>query len=435
MTYDEALKWYHSFEKFGVVPGLGRVRALCSRLGDPQKKYSCVHVTGTNGKGTVCTETANVLTCAGYKTALYTSPEVLDFRERMQIDGKMIPEDELCAVTEKVRNAVAALNAESVYPTQFEVLTAAAFLWFSEQKCDIAVLETGLGGRFDATNIIDSPLVCAITSVSLDHTAILGDTYIKIAFEKCGIIKKNTSVIVAASVRTDVKKVVLETAEANDADVCFADEKQCFSFVCDDITGSEVIYRGRSMKIPFLGLHQIQNAAVTVNICRRLIEKGLSITDENIVRGIGQARIPARTEILSATPLIILDGSHNDASTAALAQVLKKYLPAKKILAVMGMMADKDCKTSFCNLASCFSRVIAVKPSNPRSMEAERFAALASQCGVESVAAGEPEKGIDEAFAELDDFDALVVCGSLYLSADVRDYLMKKIKNLSESGG
>lgn len=431
MTYDEALNWYHSFEKFGIVPGLERVKLLCSRLGDPQKKYSCIHVTGTNGKGTVCTETAKVLSCSGYKTALYTSPEVIDFRERMQINGEMISQNELCELTEKVKTAVEALNGEGVFPTQFEVLTAAAFLWFAERHCDIAVLETGLGGRFDATNIIEAPLVCAVTSVSADHTAILGATLEKIAFEKCGIFKENTSVVAAASLRGDVKKVIIDAADAKFAELCFADEKQCFSVINEDITGTAVIYRGLSLKIPFPGYHQLQNAAVTVNICRILNEKGLVIPNEALIKGMAEARIPARTEVLSADPCIILDGSHNDASTSALAQVLQKHLPGKRLLAVMGMMADKDCSKSFSNLAGCFSRVIAVKPTNPRSMEAADFAALVREHGIEAQVAETPEKGIDRAFSMLKEFDALVVCGSLYLSADVRAYLSNKIKNLS----
>lgn len=435
MTYDEALSWYHSFEKFGVVPGLERIRILCSRLGDPQKDFRTVHVTGTNGKGSVCTETANILTCAGYRTALYTSPEVLDFRERMQIDGEMIPPDELCSLTEKVKAAVERLNEENVFPTQFEVLTAAAFLWFSERGCDIAVLETGLGGRFDATNVIEDPLVCAITSVSLDHTAILGDTYDKIAFEKCGIFKKGACAVASASVRPDVKKVILDAAEKNDIDICFADEKQNFIVENADITGTVVRYHGKHMKIPFAGYHQVQNAAVTVNICRILAEKGLSVPEDAVVRGMEVSRIPARTEIMCEAPLIILDGSHNDGSTCALAEVLEKYLSGKKLLAVMGMMADKDCRKALENLTPYFSRVIAVQPSNPRSMSDEEFSALVAEYGVASIAAGTPENGIREAIKLLREYDALIVCGSLYLAADIRAYLAESIKNLSSSGG
>lgn len=426
MTYDEALTWYRSFEKFGVVPGLERVRLLCSRLGDPQRSFDCVHVTGTNGKGSVCTETANALIAAGYRTALYTSPEVLDFRERMRVNGEMIAKDRLCSLTEKVRDAVEGLRDGGVYPTQFEVLTAAAFLWFAESGCDIAVLETGLGGRFDATNLIDPPLVCAITSVSLDHTAILGDTYAEIAFEKCGIIKEGADVVVPCDVREDVKKEIRAAAEPKGCPVYYTDPRDCFEVVSRDIRGTQVLFEGRGMLIPFAGEHQLRNAALTVRICRSLSAKGYPVTSEHIAEGISRSRIPARTEIISSDPLVILDGCHNDASTAALSETLAGELSDKRIIAVMGMMADKDCRTAVNNLACRFSRVITVKPSNPRSIGADALAALIREAGTEAYPADSPEDGIDAALALLPEYDAMVVCGSLYLAADIREYLLSR---------
>lgn len=427
MTYDETVKWYHSFEKFGVVPGLERVKALCSALGDPQKKFRCVHVTGTNGKGSVCTETACVLKSAGYKTALYTSPEVIDFRERMQINGEMITEAELCNVTETVKRAVELLNDGGIFPTQFEVVTAAAFEWFAESGCDIAVLETGLGGRYDATNIIEAPLACAVVSVSFDHMSVLGDTLEKIAHEKSGIFKNGSAVVAAASVPDGAKKVIEKTAADNNCTLFFADEKEIFDLSRLNSEHS-VFYDGEELHIPFFGYHQIQNAAVTVMLCRLISAAGFPVSSYDIKKGISCARIPARTEIISRAPFVMLDGCHNDASTAGLSDVLNGLLPGKRILAVMGMMADKDCRKSVENLISHFSCVICVKPSNPRSMPAEDFAEIIKECGVPAVPAASPQSGIDAAIKMLNGYDALIVCGSLYLAADIRDYLIKKFK-------
>ncbi len=426
MTYEEVLTWYHSFEKFGVVPGLDRVKMLCARLNDPQKKLRCVHVTGTNGKGSVCTEVANVLRCAGYKTALYTSPEVIDFRERMQINGEMISADELCRVTEKVKSALEQVNEEGVFPTQFEVVTAAAFLWFAERDCDIAVLETGLGGRYDATNIIETPLVCAVVSVSLDHVGILGDTVEKIAWEKSGIFKSGAQVIASASVPQGAQEVIRSVASENGCGVLFADEKDIFDL--SRLSENTVGYKDVSFRLPFYGYHQVRNASLAVCICDALTRKGFVISTSHIAEGISGSRIPARTEIICREPFVMLDGCHNDASTAALADVLKTVLPEKKILAVMGMMADKDCKKNVLNLAPCFSYVVTVKPSNPRSAEAFELADTVRAAGVDAFAVEDPKEGIDFAADILDSFDALIVCGSLYLAADIREYLIRKFK-------
>lgn len=425
MTYEEALKWYRSFEKFGVVPGLDRVKALCAGLGDPQKKLKCVHITGTNGKGSVCTETASVLAAAGYKTGLYTSPEVIDFRERMQINSEMITPSGLCRITEKVRCATEKLNGQGIFPTQFEVLTAAAFLWFYESRCDVVVLETGLGGRFDATNVIDDPLVCGIVSVSLDHTAVLGDTVEKIAFEKSGIIKNGVCAVAFAGIPDGARRVISDFADEKNCRLVFADEKEIFDLSPYDERES-VIYKNTEIALPFFGYHQVCNAAVTVCVIETLRKKGFNIPDSALSLGISSSRIPARTEIISEKPFVMLDGCHNDASSAGLAGVLEKKLKGKRVLAVMGMMADKDCKKSAANLVGHFARVIAVTPSNPRSMKAADFAELIKSLGVESEAFDTPERGVDAAVEMLDGYDALVVCGSLYLAADIRAYLLKK---------
>lgn len=424
MTLSEAVNFYHSLEKFGIMPGLERIKLLCERLGSPQKELKFIHVAGTNGKGSTCTCIASVLTKAGYKTGLYTSPYVIEFRERIRLNMEMISPQRLAEVTQKVKEKTDELASEGVKITEFEAVTAAAFLYYCEEKCDYVVLETGLGGRFDATNIIESPIVSIITSVSEDHMAVLGDTLGKIAFEKSGIIKKNCPVITGAEQKTEVLEVITAQAEKMNAPLFVADSKKIFSVLSEDITGTYVFTPEGKLRISLGGVHQLNNMALVWQALEILRLKGALLSFQAYYEGFSFAKIPARTEIISEKPLVILDGSHNDGSTKALADFIKKHLSTKRILAVMGMMADKDCRKSLSNIVPCFSELIAVKPSNPRSMNADELALLASEYGVSAIAGGSPEDGIRLAFSEIAGFDALIVCGSLYLAGDVRDLLL-----------
>lgn len=423
MTLGEAVNYYHSLEKFGIMPGLERIKLLCERLGSPQKNLKFIHVAGTNGKGSTCTVLASVLTKAGYKTGLYTSPYVIEFRERIRLNTEMISPERLGEVTEKVRAEIEKLNAENVKITEFEAVTAAAFLFYHEEKCDYVVLETGLGGRFDATNIIESPLVSIITSVSEDHMAILGNTLSEIAFEKCGIIKKSCPVITSASQKKEVLDVITEQAENKGSKLFIADHNSIFEVLAEDIFGTYVNTPYGKLRISLGGMHQLQNMSLVWQALEILKSEGAVIPFQSYYDGFMSAKIPARTEIISEKPLVILDGSHNDGSTAALAAFLEKHLKNKKILAVTGMMADKDCARSLSNVLPYFSKLIAVKPSNPRSMDAASLASLVSD-KVEAVAASSPENGIELAISEIENFDALIVCGSLYLAGDVRQKLL-----------
>ncbi len=420
MTLGEAGNYYHSLEKFGIMPGLERIALLSERLGSPHKKLRFIHVAGTNGKGSTCTALASVLHSAGYRTGLYTSPYVIDFRERIQLDMEMISPEDLTECTEKVKNAIEKLSEEGVRITEFEAVTAAAFLYYSEKNCDFVVLETGLGGRFDATNIIEEPLCSIITSVSLDHIGVLGNTMGKIAFEKCGIIKKNCPVVTGSEQTEEVLSVIKKSASEMNSPLLIRDSSLLFDVISESIAGTEVKSNECSFRIPFSGLHQLNNMALVTGAVEVLREKGFIIDGDAVKSGIEKARIPARTEIISEKPLVILDGSHNDGSTAALGYLVQKHLAGKKILAVIGMMADKDIKKSLGNLVPYFSKVITVEPSNPRSMSCEELAGVISEFGVECTPCKDPVRGVEKAFSVLDEFDVLIVCGSLYLAGDVR---------------
>ncbi len=427
MNVKEAVDYYHSLQRFGINPGLERISALCEKLGNPQNDLKFVHIAGTNGKGSTCTEIASVLTQAGYCTGLYTSPYVVDFRERIQLDGEMISPEQLACVTQIVRDNVNELNSQGIYPTEFEVITAAAFLYYKQSGCDVVVLETGLGGRFDATNIIASPLCVVLVSISLDHMKVLGESISDIAYEKCGIIKNGCCVVTSTSQHREALTVIKETVRQKNAKLYLTDESQMFSVLSADISGSLVEYNNRKIKIPFCGEHQLQNAALTIKVCELLSEKGFTVSTQQIKDGIEKATIAARTEVLSSSPLVLLDGSHNEGSTAALAQVLEKYCKNYRLLAVMGMMADKDCSVALEHLLPFFKKVIAVTPSNPRAMKASDFSVLVSRFGIHCDAVDNPCDGVKYAFSQLADFDGLVVCGSLYLSSDVREIILQII--------
>lgn len=426
MNYEEALSFFHSFDRFGVQPGLSRVCALLSFLGNPHRELSFVHVAGTNGKGSTVTMLSQVFRAAGHRVGLYTSPYVLCFRERIQINNEMISEDELARLAEQMQLGVAKCHENNIYPTEFEVVTAAAFLYFRQKNCDLVVLEVGLGGRFDATNVIGRPEVCVITSVSLDHVGILGDTAEKIAYEKAGIIKENVPVVTSKNQPQGVAEVIARQAVGKNSPLYFADAT--LPLLQKKLTGTQVQWKGDALYVPFAGAHMIENACLVIQAATLCAEKW-GICDEHIRTGIAAARIPARLEVLSQTPPVILDGAHNAGSTAALAQVLQDGLADKKILAVMGMMADKEVDEALHNLLPCFSYVLTATPSNPRAMSAQQLSEKINRAGTPSAACSEMRFLVQKAMQLLPQYDALVICGSLYLAADVRREFLNLISS------
>lgn len=435
MVSFDAVQYYHSLEKFGIMPGLDRINLLVERLGSPHKKLKFVHVAGTNGKGSTCTALANILTEAGFVTGLYTSPYVIDFRERIQLDMSMISEEDLADVTLRVKEETEKLTLEGVKITEFEAVTAAALTYYARKNCDIVVLETGLGGRFDATNIIPSPICSIITSVSFDHVSVLGNTLEEIAYEKCGIIKRGSPVITSVLQPDEVKNTVISCCEKMNSPLIFSDPGSVFSVISESITGTVISCDRGETEIPWTGQHQLDNMALVYAAVDILRKSGFSISDKAFCDGIKKAVIPARTEIISKKPLVILDGSHNDGSTKALSEVIKKHLKDKKLLAVMGMMADKDCLKSLSNLMPLFSEVITVRPSNPRSMPPDELAKLAERFDVKTYRCESPSDGIIKAKSVIDEFDALIVCGSLYLAGDVRKNLQSLFNDNETNGG
>ena len=414
-----AESYYDSLLRFGVRPGTDRLFKLLAALGDPQDGLRYVHVAGTNGKGTTCVLIAEALRKSGYKTGLYTSPYITDFRERIRINGRMIPPGRLTDITLRVKEHIDRLGADGVVITEFEATTAAAFLYFAEENCDIVVLETGLGGRFDATNVISAPLVSVITSISLDHTAVLGGTIDKIAFEKAGIIKPGAPVVTISAQPEDAMREIAAAAEERRSPLTVADAGEIRT-LRSDICGSDIVYKGARYHIPFAGAKQTENAAEAVEALGAIRASGFDkITHNTIYEGFAEAKNPARCQIIGDSPLVILDGCHNPGAAAQFADIIKTHLKDRDVYAVMGMMADKDSKTVTKLLCPLFKGVFTCRVDNPRSLEAEELARIISSEGCAAVPCGSPAEAYKKAAAAAGTTGAVIVCGSLYLCSEL----------------
>lgn len=417
-----ALDWLQSLPRLSGEPGLDRMKALLAALGDPQKRGRYVHIAGTNGKGSVAAFTANILQKAGFKTGLTISPYVLDFRERFQIDGQMIPPETLERLAAKVRAAAETL-AET--PVQFEAVTALALCWFDEEHCDVAVLETGLGGRFDATNAVENTLVAAITRIDLDHTELLGDTVEKIAAEKAGIVKPGCIAVTYPVQEKEALQAIAAACIREKADLV-APEAEDIHLRRGDLFENRMEYGGYEVNLALPGAHQACNAAMAIEIALALWRQGLDIPDEAILEGLEATRFPARIEVLRSQPLVLLDGSHNPAGAAALAATLGAQKLPQKPAAVLGVLADKAAAEMLRALGDSFSTIYAVTPDCPRAMSADELAWLASQelPEVPAYPCADLGQALDTALGLP---QGAVVCGSLYLAAQARPMLLERL--------
>ncbi len=428
MDCKEAIEYIHSLERFGIMPGLERIGEICRILGNPQEKFRCIHVAGTNGKGSTSTFCANILRSAGLKVGLYTSPYVVDFRERICVDGEMIEPDELALCTQKVKTAA---EENGVKLTEFEAVTAVAFIYYEMKQVDVAVLEVGLGGRFDATNIIPAPEVCVITSISLDHTAVLGDTIEKIAFEKSGIIKPGSEVVLYPKLDKRALAVIEEKCrECGIRPVIPPLESLVY---CETgVESSRADYMGVKFRLNLPGEHMIYNAITAITaanaFCRRNPPLPYLIPTDIIRKGLRMTSMPARTEILSESPLVIIDGGHNEDCANALKKYIETELAGKRIIAVCSMMEDKDCEAYVSRIAPHASVFIASQAGNPRAMKADKLRDLAAKYCAGCVSVPEPVKACDTALSQAGPDDTVLVCGSFYFAGDVRAHLKEALK-------
>lgn len=423
MNCMQAIEYIHSLEKFGIKPGLERIKALCELLGNPQDRLKVIHVAGTNGKGSTSTMISNILIKNGFNTGLYISPYVTDFRERIQLNGNMIEHSELAECVEKVKAAVDILLEKGEQTTEFEALTATAFVYFEKKKCDYVVLEVGLGGRFDATNVIKAPFVSVIASISLDHTAILGDTVEKIAAEKCGIIKFGAETVVYPFQQPDAMKVIEDTCNLRCNTLRIPDINK-LDIGEESVEGTNASYDGIEFLLPLAGKHMIYNAITAIEAVRSLKRFGVEISDKTIASGIASSVMPARMELIRKKPVIILDGGHNEGCANALADYIRKHLSDKRIIMVSSMMADKD-YMSYMRIVAPFASVfVATKADVPRALSSDELCETAKEFCSDCYSISDPLKAIQAAGNITEKDDAMIVCGSFYLAGEIRDNLL-----------
>lgn len=429
MTTQQAIEALHALPRMGQgAPGLARMQNLCDHLGNPEKELQCIHIAGTNGKGSLAAMTSSILTAAGYKTGLTISPYVVDFRERFQIDGEMIPPRTLANLTEKVLDAIDAIEAEGgEKPVEFEAVTALAFLWFAREKCDLVVLETGLGGRCDATNVVPQKLVAAITKIGYDHMEVLGDTLDKIAAEKAGIIKEGTVVVNYPDQPAEAMGPIL-TAAAEAHTSIITPDKDDLTLLRGKRLENRIDYGGYRAALGLPGTHQANHAAMAVEIALALWrEFGYDISDDAILQGLADARMPARIEVLRRHPLLLLDGCHNPDGAKMLAATLTRADFEENLVGVLGVLADKDYKDMLSDLAPCFAKIYTVTPNCPRALSAEELqkeARFHTDAEAADSVADAIRKAVD--YADENNLAGVVVCGSLYLAAEARPLLLKE---------
>ena len=424
MNYIEAVNYIHSLLKFGIRPGLNGMDALLRFLGNPHKALKYVHVAGTNGKGSTSTAISNVLTEAGYRVGLYTSPYVTEFLERVQFCGKPVDKAVFAHNVEKVKNAVEHLEKEDIVITEFEALTASAFLCYKELECDAVVLEVGLGGRLDATNIIDTPLVNVITSLSIDHSAILGNTIEEIAFEKCGTIKENGRVVCTYGQPEGAINVINKTVKKKNNTLTIPSES-VIQVLKSDIFGTDFIYKKQKYSIKMAGEHQVKNMTCVIEACD-ILKNYFELSEENIKNGISKTILPARVEIISKNPLVILDGGHNeDGAKAFYNAVLPEISNKSRVVVIAGMMADKAVEDSLKPLMLKTDVFFAVTPENPRAMKAQELAEIASKYSKQVFSVDSINDAVKIAVSFTDNNSVLLVVGSLYLAGEIREKLLE----------
>lgn len=416
MNYQEALAYIHSVDWTFCKPGLERVTALCEALGNPQDDLKFIHVAGTNGKGSFCAMTASILQAAGYRTGLFTSPYIKVFNERMQVDGAPIADEELAELTASVRPIADAMTDK---PTEFELITAIAFLYFKRHHCDVVVLETGMGGRLDATNLIRHPLLSVITGIALDHTAFLGDTIAQIATEKAGIIKSGCPVLWGGE-NAEAEAVIAAAAQAQNAPYRRVDRLplQVHEATLDGTRFSYGAYRDVTLSL--LGLYQPHNVTTVLTAVTMLKEQGFVVSDEAVRVGLASVYWPARFEVLSRRPLVIFDGAHNVQGIAAAVHSIRHYFSTQKVYVLTGVLKDKDYTAIAQQLASVASRAFVLTPDNPRALAGEEYAALLESLGVPATAYGSVGEAYTaaRAVAEADGIPLLCL-GSLYTYASL----------------
>lgn len=418
MTYKESLEYIRADVR--SRPGLERISELMNMMGNPQDKLKFIHVSGTNGKGSVCSMLSNVFKCAGYKTGLFVSPFVRCFNEFMSVDGNIISDEDLAEITDYVKKFADKMKDR---PTEYELITAIAFEFFYRKKSDIVILEVCMGGRLDSTNIIKTTEISVITGISLEHTQFLGDTIEKIATEKAGIIKEGKPCVYGGK-DLSAEKVIRQIASQRNAPYFSSSENDLLN-IRVGLNGTKFDYQdNRDYFTTLIGNYQPMNIATTMktlNIARNI---GYTISDIDIRNGLSKVYCPARFEILSNNPLFIYDGAHNPDGLRACIDSLKNILKEQKVIILCGVMADKDTNTMISMLSEIALRIYTVTPNNPRSLKSCEFAEILNKSGIEAYSYNNLIEGLKSALSDAKENNITVIAlGTLYMYSEIISYI------------
>lgn len=424
LDYEKAILKIKNLEKMGLKPGLQRIKKLLDLMGNPQKNMNFIHVAGTNGKGSVCYMLSKILQESGYRTGLFISPSVDDFRERIQINNEMISKNSLCEILNSIKNHLTDSYFINDPITEFEITTAIAFEYFRKKKCDIVVLETGMGGRLDATNVIENPLCSVITTISIEHKKFLGNTVLEIAKEKLGIVKKNSNLILGPNLPKEVYNLAEDITKQLGSKFIISDMNIIKNFNFSDFKKSIFNYKGINMETPLIGEHQRQNIATVLEVMNFLGDR-LGISINHIARGIRKVNISYRLEIIKEKPLVILDASHNVESTNALLNFIGKNLKKRKIIGIVGILSDKDADGIFKTISKFFNEIILVESNSNRAMSISDMKTILDKYNKNNNSFRNIESAIGYAINNVSENDAIIVFGSFTLMHQAKEYIQK----------
>ncbi len=424
MTGENAINYIENSGWSTTRLGLGRTFELLKALGDPQESLKFVHVAGSNGKGSTCAFLESVLRRSGLKTGLYTTPFLTRFTEQIKVNNEEISLDALGDVTEEVKNAAEQMED---HPSRFELLTAAAFLYFKREKCDIVVLEVGMGGELDSTNVISAPEVAVITNIGLEHTEYLGNTLTEIAHTKGGIIKTGTTLVCydgEEEVLSELSRICKERGVRQ-----VKADFESIKLLKSSMKGQIFSYRGKQYEISLLGAHQLKNAAVAIDTLNVLKEKGYCIQDDTIETGLKETKWPARLELLGERPVFLLDGGHNPQCAMALSDSLEIILGDKKAVFIIGVLADKDYESMIASVERFAGEFICVEPKNDRALSKEELRSFLIKRGNCAQTAQTVEEAVDNAIKKAGESGYVVAFGSLYIAGFLREAYLNRVSH------
>ncbi len=427
MNYKQAMEYVESLQALGSVPGLDNIINLCEKLGNPQDDLRFLHIAGTNGKGSVSAYLSSVLGSAGYKVGTYNSPTIREYRERICVNGRMISQRVFCELLAQVKETCDVLREEGkAHPTPFEVETALGFLYFKEKKCDYVILECGMGGALDATNLVTTTAVAVFTPISMDHMGFLGETIEAIATQKAGIIKSGCRVV-SAQQSEEAAEVIKKVSRQQQIEPVFVENEDA-SKIHFGLEKQSFLYQGRQkIEISLAGQYQIENALLALKVIDVLRDEGVKIPDRAVEKGFAGARWSGRFEVLGRKPYFVVDGAHNEDGARKLAQSIRFYFTNKKIIYIMGILKDKEYDKIISLTAPFATHIITVKtPDNPRAMDAYELAQAAMVYHGSVTAAGSLEEAVEMSYLLADKDSVIVSFGSLSYLGRMMEILEKR---------